>query len=358
MTPTPKVTIILPVYNVEPYLRQCLDSVVNQTMRDIQIICVNDGATDGSPAILEEYATKDPRIEIVHQKNLGGGAARNAAYPYMRGKYTYFADPDDWLELDLCQQCWDKAEATKADIVSLRHVEYTSAPVHTTPYNKKLPEIRQSPEEKYETLRVMAPWRRFWQTKFLLSNNIRFSEGKRPNNDVLASWKGTVLANHIAVLDKPLYHYRFRPGSYQSSQKEKIFIIVETFCDVKTMLHETGLYDLYKDFFFAEQLRHYSGHYRHFPPSLRPKFLERIRQYWSEEDREFCRTAPKKLLPRHIRAFCKMIDGGPMSMVNYHVSLALYDFTELITRIAKMSPSLIVQKIVKRTKRLMGQHKK
>jgi len=89
----PKVTIILPVYNVEPYLRQCLDSVVNQTMREIQVICVNDGSTDGSPTILEEYAAKDPRVEVYHQENQGAGSARNAAYPYVRGKYTTLPIP-------------------------------------------------------------------------------------------------------------------------------------------------------------------------------------------------------------------------------------------------------------------------
>ena len=93
MTMQPKVTIILPVYNVEPYLRQCLDSVVNQTMREIQIVCVNDGSTDGSPTILEEYAADDSRIEIIHQENQGGGSARNAAYPVARNdrKHSLFS---------------------------------------------------------------------------------------------------------------------------------------------------------------------------------------------------------------------------------------------------------------------------
>src|SRR5215469_13757361 len=108
----PIISIIIPVYNVEPYLRQCLDSVVNQTMRDIQIICVNDGSPDNSRAILQEYANRDSRIEIIDKPNGGQSSARNAAYPHIRGKYTLFVDSDDWIERDLCEKTYRKAEET------------------------------------------------------------------------------------------------------------------------------------------------------------------------------------------------------------------------------------------------------
>jgi glycosyltransferase involved in cell wall biosynthesis len=93
----PKVSVIIPVYNVEAYLRQCLDSVVNQTLREIEIICVNDGSTDGSAAILEEYAAKDVRIKIFTQVNSGQGAARNSGLSIAKGEYVYFMDADDEL---------------------------------------------------------------------------------------------------------------------------------------------------------------------------------------------------------------------------------------------------------------------
>jgi len=317
----PKVTIILPVYNVEEYLRECLDSVVNQTMQEIQIICVNDGSTDASPATLEEYAAKDPRIEIVHQANQGGGSARNAAYLHIRGKYAYFVDPDDWLDLDLCKQCWDKAEATETDFVALRHIEHRSDrpdPTHSVPYDSALPEIRQSPEEKREIFKNTSTWRKFWQSDFLLSNNIRFSEGKRPYNDVFAAWKGTVLANRIAVLDRPLYHYRIRPGSYQQANKEKLFIVVETYDDVEKMLHETKLYESYKFIFFEEKLQRCLFNYHRMPRSHRSKFLRHVRQYRTEDEREFFRTAPVELVPENLRAFHKMIDGGMLALLNYY----------------------------------------
>ena len=350
MTQTPKVTIIIPVYNVEQYLRQCLDSVVNQTMREIQIICVNDGSTDGSSAILEEYVARDPRMEVYHQENQGGGSARNAAYPYIRGKYTYFVDPDDWLELDLCQQCWDKAEVTEADFIMVRHM-YNADPTSSTSFDSALPEIRQSPEERHELLMLTATWQRFWLSDFLLSNNIRFSEGKRPSNDTLVSWKGTVLADRIAVLNHPLYHYRIRSGSYQTIVDERHSIIIEVFMEIKKMLCETGKYDSYKNSFREGKFMNYHYHYRRLSAPLRPKFLELVRQSQDADDREFYRTAPKEFLPPIAKAFYALVDGGTMAIVNYRVALFFHDATTLITKIAKMPKHLLFQKIINRIKK-------
>jgi len=146
-----KVTIVLPVYNVEPYLRQCLDSVVNQTMQDIQIICVNDGSTDKSLTILQEYAARDGRIEIIDQENQGAGSARNAAIPYIRGKYVYFADPDDWLDVKLCEKTYACAEATGADAVFFLSSRTTGKDISEKSifaFDHTLPKIRCSAGEK------------------------------------------------------------------------------------------------------------------------------------------------------------------------------------------------------------------
>lgn len=101
----PKVSVIIPVYNVEKYLGECLDSVVGQTLRDIEIICVDDGSTDGSPAMLSAYAARDGRIRIITQRNSGQSAARNAGMDEARGEYVYFLDSDDWIASDALESC-------------------------------------------------------------------------------------------------------------------------------------------------------------------------------------------------------------------------------------------------------------
>ncbi|MBR5160328.1 MAG: glycosyltransferase family 2 protein, partial [Thermoguttaceae bacterium] len=113
----PAISVIIPVYNVEPYLRECLDSVVNQTFRDIEIICVNDGSTDGSPAILEEYAAKDSRIIIIHQQNGGLSAARNSGMNAAKGDFILFVDSDDYIKQNTLEITYNAAIESGAEMV-------------------------------------------------------------------------------------------------------------------------------------------------------------------------------------------------------------------------------------------------
>lgn len=111
-----KVSIIVPVYNVEKYLGACLDSLANQTLKEIEIICVNDGSTDGSLGILEEYAKKDKRIKVMDQKNAGRSAARNAGLKKATGSYIMFCDSDDEFDLSMCERMVGKLEKHETDL--------------------------------------------------------------------------------------------------------------------------------------------------------------------------------------------------------------------------------------------------
>jgi glycosyltransferase involved in cell wall biosynthesis len=97
---SPKISVIIPIYNTEKYLRQCLDSVVNQTLKDIEIICINDGSTDNSLQILNEYVTKDTRMKIINSKNGGSCGSRNAGLNIVKSDYIMFVDSDDWIQLN------------------------------------------------------------------------------------------------------------------------------------------------------------------------------------------------------------------------------------------------------------------
>ena len=114
---TPLISIIIPVYKVEPYLRKCLDSVVQQTYRNLEIILVDDGSPDSCGAICDEYATKDERITVIHQENKGLSAARNAGLDIATGDYIQFVDSDDWIEPDALATVLSIAEDHHVDIV-------------------------------------------------------------------------------------------------------------------------------------------------------------------------------------------------------------------------------------------------
>ena len=119
----PKISIIVPVYNVEKYLRHCLDSLIGQTMRDIEIICVNDGSSDNSLEILHEYASRDCRILVFDQSNGGVSVARNNALKHVRGEYFMFVDSDDWLDSETCEVTYRYAKQKNADCLMFSYTK-------------------------------------------------------------------------------------------------------------------------------------------------------------------------------------------------------------------------------------------
>lgn len=123
----PKVSIVIPVYNVEAYLPRCLDSVVEQTLREIEIICVNDGSPDNSMEILERYAAQDARVKVISQSNKGLGGARNAGFDAASGDYVLYIDSDDWIDADFCEKLYEAAQRYRADVACAGILKVRSA---------------------------------------------------------------------------------------------------------------------------------------------------------------------------------------------------------------------------------------
>lgn len=121
MANKPKISIIIPVYNVEKYLEQCLKSVINQTFKDIEIICINDGSTDNSLEILEAFQKQDERIKIINKQNEGQGIARNEGLKIAKGEYISFIDPDDWVEQGMYEFLYNKFLETNAQIIRFNY---------------------------------------------------------------------------------------------------------------------------------------------------------------------------------------------------------------------------------------------
>lgn len=112
----PKVSVIVPVYNTEKYIRRCVDSIINQTLKDIEIILVDDGSTDRCPEILDEYSINDNRIIVIHKENEGQGSARNMGLDIAKGEFIGFVDSDDWIDLDMYEKLYERVREQKADM--------------------------------------------------------------------------------------------------------------------------------------------------------------------------------------------------------------------------------------------------
>jgi glycosyltransferase involved in cell wall biosynthesis len=286
---SPKISIIIPVYNVEPYLRDCLDSVVNQMMCEIQIICVNDGSTDNSLVILEEYARRDSRIEIINKPNCGLSSARNAAYPYIRSKYTLFVDSDDWIEYDLCEKVYRKAEATGAEMVLFYFKIPFGAKTDTLAmFNGITPEDKVTDSEKHTVMGYVPAWGKLWRSDFLLDNKLFFPEGLC-FEDNLIHWQGVILANKISVMPEPLYYYRQRDDSIMSQYELKYFDMFEIYSMIIDFIKGRNIHESYKKYLLRNKIDWLFNNYRTTKSEFKPKFLDEIKKSLREDEIDYMR---------------------------------------------------------------------
>ena len=214
-----KISVIIPIYNVEKYLKKCLDSVINQTYKNLEIICVNDGSPDNCHKILEEYKTKDNRIIVIEQENKGVAVARNRALEIVTGDYIAFIDPDDWIELDFYETAIKKLKAHNADIfVGGIFDEFEN---RTVKRENKLP-IKEVITDKNEFL--LYAFKRDYYRNFgaFLCNKIfktelfkytKFDEKLFVGEDVYAFTIVALNANRFEYDHNHYYHYLQRTNS-------------------------------------------------------------------------------------------------------------------------------------------------
>jgi len=239
----PKITIIIPVYNVEPYLRQCLDSVVGQTLQEIQILCVDHSSTDGSLAILEEFAAKDPRIEIIHCENTGGGPgqARNAGFAHVKGKYLYFVDSDDSLDLTLCEKAYYRLEQSSSDILFFYPHEIAEAGQEDRKYWGNVDKWHIKSDALNYLDFPVPPWNRVTRTAYLESIGLRFPEGKL-SEDQFFHWISLVHQPRVIFLPQRLYYRLYRPDSEMGQRGEYVANHALVYSMIKQYLMDIGKY--------------------------------------------------------------------------------------------------------------------
>ncbi len=216
-----KVSVVIPVYNTEKYLDECLNSVENQTLKEIEIICVNDGSTDNSLSVLEKHRSKDRRIKIVNQKNAGVSAARNAGIKKASGEYIAFLDSDDIVVPWAYERAYGLATKHNVDIVEFDFhgfIDGEETGASSLSYRESSFEIKErNPSEKpFQPLdfNVDIVWNKLWKRSFIKSNDFSFKKGINRGEDTLFNM---IAASSVfkTVRDKnQLYCYRTsRPGS-------------------------------------------------------------------------------------------------------------------------------------------------
>lgn len=250
-----KISVVLPVYNVANYLKKCLDSLVNQTFKDFEVICVNDGSTDLSLSILEGYALTDSRFKIITQDNQGLSGARNTGIKEVKGDFILFVDSDDWLEENALELLHDQVKGFDSDITMFKfkyfdedsgefsdgpnsNLEIIDSSFYTGNFNYK------------DVLDILfkishAPFNKLYKTSFLNDSDAEFLYGSY-YEDLEFFYKVFLKAEKVSVLPEYLYFYRIRDQSISNSGDEGSFDIFDILKTTKQNLIDAEVYDRVK----------------------------------------------------------------------------------------------------------------
>lgn len=228
-----KISVIIPIYNVEKYLSQCLKSVINQTLKDIEIICVNDGSKDGSAKILEKFALMDSRIKVITQTNAGVSAARNSGLAAAQGEYIMFLDGDDYYKQDTCMSAYDSIITQRADIGVFGMSERYGIFFKGGRVNKSVKKAIKTEQPNLWLFQTFC-CNKIYNRGFIVNNNIKFPAGIKTSEDGIFSLCCLFNNPKYCFIDKSLYIYRknrFGSATAQNGIKNDL-IALKTFYEM------------------------------------------------------------------------------------------------------------------------------
>lgn len=262
------ITVVVPVYNVEKYLKKCLDSIVNQTYKNLEIICVDDGSPDNSIDILNIFAEKDKRIKIIRQRNQGLSEARNTGIKNAKGKYIIFIDSDDWIELEMIDLMLKKIQNENLDLVICGFFDHYFEKKYKI---NELNNIKKYIKDKIDgisyfkivtsktNLFTAFAWNKLYRLDLIKSKNLFFPE-KRLYEDLSFTFRYLIYSKKVDVVERPLYHYIRRKGSITNILNFKNSIdILFTLENLKEFLIKEEQYTLLNSVEFKEYLFSWSS---------------------------------------------------------------------------------------------------
>jgi glycosyltransferase involved in cell wall biosynthesis len=273
----PSVSVIIPAYNVESYIEQCLDSILAQTLRDFELIVVDDGSTDATADILQRYASRDERVSVVQQQNKFAGAARNAGMERAHGKYLSFIDADDFVEPHFFEKMVARAEKTCADVVVCKSSYYNDA-THDISLisNSLLIDDLESVvsgmdlcDSVFQSF-VGWPWDKLYRADFVREHSLKFQE-IRSTNDALFVFMALIFAQKIAFVSESLVLHRIGNNASISNTRHFSWQCAQGAVDkIEECLREAGLFDAFERSFDNWLADFLIWNYTSLPASVRP----------------------------------------------------------------------------------------
>lgn len=252
-----KVSVIIAAYNIEKYIEKCLESVVNQTLGEIEIIVINDGSTDRTLEIIKSMAIKEDRILIIDKENQGSIEARKDGIETARGEYILFVDGDDWIEIDTLELLYNKANEKSYDIVLYNaFCSYDNRREKLSMYNMEK-DIMENPLRNV-LIGNIAPnmWSKFIRRDFIIKNKIKFPSDISFGEDLATVTNYFMHNPTIGTLEKNLYNYYQREDSITKKVSPKILEVDKALDFIEEQLKKKNLYELYRKEFEYTTFKH------------------------------------------------------------------------------------------------------
>lgn len=243
----PAISILMPIYNAAPTLRQALESVTSQTLKDIEIICVNDGSTDDSPAIIKEYAAGDKRIKVINKQNSGYGDSMNQGLDKASGEYIAILEPDDFYEPNMLETLYDIAKKNNLDVVKADFYQYNTAKDSNKRYHLiprcKVNKVLSGKDVEFIYERQPSIWSAIYRRNFLLNNGIEFQTTPGASyQDTSFNFKVFASAKRAMFIDRPVIHYRVdNAGSSINNVNNKLDYIDKEYGEIDRFITKKKL---------------------------------------------------------------------------------------------------------------------
>ena len=314
---TVKVTIALSAYNVAEFVRASLDCIVNQTLRELEIICIDDASTDGTWEILQEYAAKDSRIRLFRQeKNQGLSVSRNLAIQEAKGEYLLMLDGDDLFAPDMVEKAYNKAKETEADMVLWDYAVFYEEKELERKIGEPSTLNKLSVHDKVALLRRPAfMWVRLLRLSKVRELGVQFTPGLT-KQDIPIHWRLVTYLDRISLLPERLSYYRQSPGNTTSRKGRSVFSLAYVMDITKQQLIEDGFYDTYKNEFLRSRLNLLQGMYDHIKPELKNEALALVKERLGEDEIANIRN-PQNELTSRTRNFYGMLNGSLVATLKY-----------------------------------------
>ncbi len=310
----PKISVIIPVYNSEKYIHQCVDSVLAQTLTDIEILLMDDGSKDESPSICDAYAQKDPRVRIIHKENRGYGSTINQAIQLASGDYIGIVEADDFIEPDMYEKLYTDAAKHQTDITkcyfsyfnkcrkkqNVRH-RFTNpaqtepvGPFHVSDYPHIL---------TYHS----SIWAAIYRRDFI--KNIRLTETPGASyQDFPFVFEALLKAKRLSIVPEYLLHYRKENNQNSSTcaPGRQVLYLVSHARLIRQTLDDMGLYEKYKNEFLFHAIVCLNGYFRITPETYREEYYEQLHTFFSE----YANDIPWNVLPPVLTRFISLLVQG------------------------------------------------